>query len=187
VESDEGQLHRSVTRYGLDAHSGGLARVFVNHVFANYRARAKRVGIERGECGAITFVQRFGGSLNLNVHFHTVFIDGIFTRDGSGRVRFRPASAPEAAELQTIARRVHRAAMAWLQRHGHVDERPPEARSGDIPEPPALDACATIAIQRGAFAKLATGAASACFAMGRVRRWLSIGSGGSQTAASRTG
>ncbi len=136
---------------------GALARIFVNQVFANYRARAKRAGIEKGECGAITFVQRFGGSLNLNVHFHTVFIDGIFTRDGSGRVRFHPASAPEADELQTIARRVHRAAMAWLQRHGHVDERPPEWRSGDIPEPAALDACAAIAMQRGAFAKLATG------------------------------
>ena len=136
---------------------GALVRIFVNQVFANYRARAKRAGIERGECGAITFVQRFGGSLNLNVHFHTVFIDGIFTRDGSGRVRFHPASAPEADELQTIARRVHRAAMAWLQRHGHVDERPSEARSSDIPEPAALDACAAIAMQRGAFAKLATG------------------------------
>jgi hypothetical protein len=136
---------------------GALARVFVNQVFANYRARAKRAGIERGECGAITFVQRFGGSLNLNVHFHTVFIDGIFTRDGSGRVRFHPASAPEADELQTIARRIHGGAMAWLRRHGHVDERPPEGRSGDISEPAALDACAAIAMQRGAFAKLATG------------------------------
>jgi hypothetical protein len=135
---------------------GALARIFIREVFASCRGQAKRAGIENGECGAVTFVQRFGGSLNLNVHFHAVFIDGVFTRDGSGRVRFHPASAPEAAELQTIARRVHHAATAWFRRHGYIDHRPLEAQSDDAPEPAAIDACAAIAMQRGAFAKLAT-------------------------------
>ena len=40
------------------------------------------------EPGAITFVQRFGGSLNLHVHLHVIVPDGVFVRDGS-RVRFR--------------------------------------------------------------------------------------------------
>jgi len=26
----------------------------------------------------VTFVQRFGGALNLNVHFHTLVLDGIY-------------------------------------------------------------------------------------------------------------
>jgi hypothetical protein len=50
-------------------------------VCASYRARAEREGIRRGQSGAVTFVQRFGGSLNLNVHFHTAFLDGVFFRD----------------------------------------------------------------------------------------------------------
>ena len=36
-----------------------------------------RWSIDDPQCGAVTFVQRFGGSLNLNVHFHTLVLDGI--------------------------------------------------------------------------------------------------------------
>ena len=131
-----------------------LTRIFVETVFASYRARAKREGLDAVECGALTFVQRFGGSLNLNVHFHTVFLDGVLTRDEQGRVVFHPAPSPDAAELQAIVRRVHKRCVAWLRRHGHFDERPLEQRSNEAGESDAIGACAAIAMQRGAFAKL---------------------------------
>jgi hypothetical protein len=51
---------------------------------------------------------------------------------------------------------VHKRATAWLRRHRYVDERPLEAHSNETPEQSAIDACAAIAMQRGAFAKLAT-------------------------------
>ena len=35
----------------------------------------------------MTFVQRFGGALNLNVHFHTLVLDGVF--DPAKEMRFR--------------------------------------------------------------------------------------------------
>jgi hypothetical protein len=50
---------------------------------------------------------------------------------------------------------VHKRATAWLRRHGYVDPRPPEARSNEASEQRAIEACAAIAMQRGAFAKLA--------------------------------
>jgi hypothetical protein len=37
-----------------------LGRIFVETIFASYRARAKRDGVLGAECGAINFVQRFG-------------------------------------------------------------------------------------------------------------------------------
>jgi hypothetical protein len=132
-----------------------FSRIFVDTVFAAYRARAKRDGTQRVECGALTFVQRFGGSLNLNLHFHSVCLDGVFTRDEQGRALFHPAAPPDATELLAIARRVHDRSIAWLRRHGHFDERPLEERSNEAAEPNAIDACAAIAMQRGAFVKLA--------------------------------
>jgi len=54
-----------------------LSRIFIDAVFAVYRARAELEGIKGAKCGALTFVQRFGGSLNLNVHFHSIFLDGV--------------------------------------------------------------------------------------------------------------
>ena len=125
-----------------------LGRIFVDAIFASYRARARRSGVEDGQGGAINFVQRFG-SLNLNVHFHVVVPDGVFTRDPGAGVVFHPAAAPTREQLEAIVQRVHDRAEAWLRRRGHLDERPTEERSSEPPLQTALDACAAIAIGRG--------------------------------------
>jgi hypothetical protein len=131
---------------------GSFVRIFIDAVSARYRSRAKLVG---AQTGAITFLQRFGGSLNLNLHLHVAFLDGVFVRD-DGDVVFHPAPPPDAPELQGIVCRVRKRATAWLRRHGYVDEDPLEACSNEAPEQGAIEGCAAIAMQRGAFAKLAT-------------------------------
>jgi hypothetical protein len=131
-----------------------FVRIFVESVFAMYRARAKADGSARAECGAITFVQRFGGSLNLNVHFHVVVLDGVFTRDEQRRVLFHAAPAPSPRELDAIVRRVRHRATTWLRRRGYIDERLVEARSNEHEQPSALEACAAVAMQSGTFARL---------------------------------
>jgi Putative transposase len=128
-----------------------LSRIFVEVAFASYRARAKKLrGIEGGVTGAITLVQRFGGSLNLNVHFHDVFLDGVFTRDEHDHLCFHPLPPPDRDELDAIVRRIHMRAVAWLTRHDYLDEQ----REHGL-EPGAIEACATIAMQRGSFTRLA--------------------------------
>jgi hypothetical protein len=65
--------------------------------------------------GSVTFVQRFGGSINAHVHFHVVFLEGVFVDRTAQRLkpRFLPADPPTdtdiATVLQTISRRVIRA------------------------------------------------------------------------------
>ena len=57
-------------------------------------------------------IQRFGGGLNLNVHFHTRALDGVFAPSPAGPLAFHPTDAPSDAEvaqmLGTIRRRVGR-------------------------------------------------------------------------------
>jgi hypothetical protein len=126
--------------------------------FAAYRARAKKDGLEGAHCGAVLCVQRFG-SLNLNVHFHTLVLDGVFTRDAQGGVLFHPAPPPGPRELGAIVQRTCHRAIAWLRRHGYLDEPSGESRPD---EATALDACAAVAMQRGQVATLARpGAADA--------------------------
>ena len=84
-----------------------LSRIFADVVLTSYRKRAERYGIEGGVGGSITLVQRFGGSLNLNVHMHGCFLDGVFTRDESGRVVFHALPKPEPSDLSAVLRRVH--------------------------------------------------------------------------------
>ncbi|MGO9833534.1 MAG: transposase [Polyangiaceae bacterium] len=124
------------------------ARIFVESVFASYRTRAKRNGVETPQCGAVNFVQRFG-SLNLHVHYHLVALDGVFARDAQGELLFHPAAAPTAEDLDAIVARTARRVVAWLRRHGHLDAQPLEARSNELAEQTALDACASIAMGRG--------------------------------------
>ena len=62
--------------------------------------------------GAVTLIQRFGSALNLNVHFHMLFLDGVYVAQPDGAARFRWVKAPTSAELtqlaHTIAHRVGR-------------------------------------------------------------------------------
>lgn len=41
----------------------------------------KKAGIKRTEAqaGGVTFVQRFGSALNLNIHFHCLVLDGVYS------------------------------------------------------------------------------------------------------------
>jgi len=68
--------------------------------------------------GAVTLIQRFGGALNLNIHFHMLFLDGVYVDHSNGTARFRWVRAPTSAELtqlvHTIAHRVGR----FLERQG---------------------------------------------------------------------
>ncbi len=34
-------------------------------------------------CGAVTLVQHFGSALNLNVHFHMLWLDGVYEPDAA--------------------------------------------------------------------------------------------------------
>ncbi|MCP5058784.1 MAG: transposase, partial [bacterium] len=68
-----------------------VLRAYLRALFAALRRRAKRQwGIPRSQCGSVTFVQRFGSALHLNLHFHTLALDGVYTRDESNTTRFLP-------------------------------------------------------------------------------------------------
>jgi hypothetical protein len=72
--------------------------------------------------GAVTLIQCFGGALNLNIHYHLLFLDGVYidNTDGHG-VRFRRVKAPTNDEIthltHTIAHRVAR----HLERQGLLE------------------------------------------------------------------
>ncbi len=78
-----------------------VLRIFVRRVFASLRRRARlNWPIDDPQCGAVTFVQRFGGALNLNVHFHTLVLDGIY--DARNGMRFRLLAPPDDDEVERV-------------------------------------------------------------------------------------
>jgi hypothetical protein len=92
-----------------------VLRELVRAVFASLRRRARR-GKNLGpkpRCGAVTFVQRFGDALNLNVHFHSLILDGVF--DGE---RFRPLPPPDDHEVLRVGARIARRLAHVLRKRG---------------------------------------------------------------------
>ena len=55
-----------------------LGRIFMTVVFEHYR---KVAGRPDSRCGAALSLHRAGDSLDLNLHFHGLAVDGVFIRD----------------------------------------------------------------------------------------------------------
>lgn len=70
------------------------------------------------QTGAVTLIQRFGSALNLNVHFHILFIDGVYQQSDNSHLRFRRVSAPVAKELNRLVATISQRVARYLERQG---------------------------------------------------------------------
>ncbi len=69
----------------------------------------------------MTFEQRFGSDLRLNIHFHVLALDGVYS-DSSGEPVFHRLAAPTDEEQSQLAVKVHRKVQRILEGQGWVDE-----------------------------------------------------------------
>lgn len=92
---------------GVDpAFLSEMLAAFTRVLFAWMRCRARRAGVRGGQPGSVTFVQRFGGVLNLNPHFHSLMPDGVFAEDQDSRVQLVRLPPPTDADVRALAHRV---------------------------------------------------------------------------------
>ena len=75
----------------------------------------------RARLGAVSFVHRFGSSLNRHTHYHCCILDGVFEPRNDGSIRFLPAAAPTPQEITAIAEQVRRRVLRWFARSGLLD------------------------------------------------------------------
>lgn len=71
--------------------------------------------------GAVTLIQRFGSALNLNLHFHMLFLDGVYVERPNGTARFRWVKAPTSAELTQLAHTIAHRVGRFLERQGLLE------------------------------------------------------------------
>ena len=113
-------------RYRMAYDSEFLAdilNIFVRAVFDELRRRARESsGLKQLQCGAVTFVQRFGSAVNLHVHFHAIVLDGIYAAGPDGRPEFHELPPPEDAEILQVTTLVAGRVLAMIQRRGLEDE-----------------------------------------------------------------
>ncbi len=118
------------------------SRVFFEEMRRRYRHASgiARTDDVRVEGGALTFVHRGGGSLNLNVRLHVIAADGVWRCATDGTTpEFIATRAPTRADLEAVFLRVAHRVAAGLERTGaHEDDA-------------ALDACRRAAFARGVY------------------------------------
>ena len=92
-----------------------------------------------GHTGAVTPIQRFGSALNLNVHFHMIFPDGVYLAEGQHPPIFRHVPAPTGAELQALVQQIAERIGKILERRGLIERDIENAWLAGDREPAALD------------------------------------------------
>jgi hypothetical protein len=68
-------------------------------------------------------MQRFGSALNLNLHFHVVFLEGVYLdRTDQGRTpRFVPTEPPTDADIAAVVQTISRRVLRTLRRLGYLE------------------------------------------------------------------
>jgi len=82
---------------------------FVASVSSWIRRRARKLGLSGVlKTGGVTVIQRFSSALDLNVHFHTLMLDGIYSFAPGRAPMFHPVPAPTDEDVAAVAAAVYR-------------------------------------------------------------------------------
>ena len=102
----------------------------------------KKAGLKKksgAKTGSVTFIQRFGGSLNLNIHFHIMFLDGVYTFDQE-KARFYSLTSPSQSELDHLLKTIVYRSLKLLKKRGLiVKEEGTEYPFLNVKDPEAID------------------------------------------------
>jgi hypothetical protein len=81
---------------------------FIRALTRSLRRRAKRHldlrSVDEAQVGAVTFIQRSDSALRLNVHFHTLALDGVYVRDAQGALVFHARPPPSGRRTSSCPR-----------------------------------------------------------------------------------
>ena len=107
----------------------------------------------------VPFIQRFGSALNMNTHFHILFLEGVYTDDrGPGAApTFHRLPPPNDEEVSEVVKQIALKVIARLRKRGYL---PAEAETALIPAPDPLfqeHASMTAALQASVEQKIAFG------------------------------
>ena len=92
--------------------SRAVLRVNTRVLLDVYVRGARERGVPGGRTGSVTVMQRAGSGLNVNLHFHTLVLDGVFTEALGGALTFHPAPGPSDAEVAAALATIRH----WVQR-----------------------------------------------------------------------
>lgn len=109
-----------------------VLNIFVRTVFAWQKRLAKNelglASMKHVHPGAITAIHRVGSALNLNLHLHSVFVDGVFVQvEPTDEPVFRALPGPEKGDILGLAWDICLQTKKLLEKVGKYFDADPEA------------------------------------------------------------
>src|SRR3989442_4405609 len=99
-----------------------IIRTTIGQYYVN---QAVKRGLERQKVqpGSVTFIQRFGSAINLNVHYHVVFLEGVYLdRTDQGRTpRFLTGEPPTDTDIADVMQKISRRVIRKLRQLGYLE------------------------------------------------------------------
>jgi hypothetical protein len=74
----------------------------VHRVISSHLIHKAGYSLKEGATWGVTLIQRFGSALNLNIHFHILFLDGVYVWRDDRPSRFQRVKAPAKNELEEL-------------------------------------------------------------------------------------
>ena len=103
----------------------------------------------KNRSGSITFVQRFGSALNLNVHFHMLQIEGLYEPRTTSRPKFRKGKPPTNKDIEDLVAKISKRVVRLLRRTGHLRKLGPDETPVDplFEEDPTYASCMSASVK----------------------------------------
>jgi hypothetical protein len=76
---------------------------------------------KQAKTGAVTLIQRFGSALNLNIHFHMLFLEGAISENPWGRTTFTRIKAPSHGDMVELVHTISQGIARYLEKVGLVE------------------------------------------------------------------
>jgi len=99
-----------------------IIRTTIGHYDVNQTV-TRGVPRDKVQPGSVTFIQRFGSAINLHVHYHVVFLEGVYLdRTAQGRTpRFLPGEPPTDTDIADVVQKSSRRVIRKLRQLGYLE------------------------------------------------------------------
>ncbi|PIR21864.1 MAG: IS91 family transposase [Deltaproteobacteria bacterium CG11_big_fil_rev_8_21_14_0_20_45_16] len=111
-------------RYWLSSNPKLLTQVLkkiIRMIDGYYKNKAKASGVKKPRTGAITFLQRFGSALNLNLHFHILYLDGVYEKNDDHMI-FHRIFPPQKHDMAELVKLIHKRLTGFFIKEGYLEE-----------------------------------------------------------------
>lgn len=107
---------------------GKVHKIVIKEITRAYEKEASQQGCKDPKTGSITFIQRFGSSLNLNIHLHILALDGVF----EGKTLVNLSESWTDAKLEKLTGRIITKTIKLLKKAGYISEQEEIIQAPDV-------------------------------------------------------